>query len=126
MDYTRNSSKSILSGVRLFTFSYLYMAEKVLLLGQIFEMEILMNLHVLWFSESQYHIFSVWSVYMCMSVISLTQKQITAESSNLIFYICIMYKRYLEPFIKIGQKLCTQGKQKNSNKLRPIERISCY
>ena len=40
------------------TFFYLY-AEKVLLLGQIFEMEILMDLHILRSPESEKHIFSV-------------------------------------------------------------------
>ena len=33
----------------------------------------------------------VWVyVCVCVSVISITQKQITAESSNLVFYICVI------------------------------------
>ena len=42
--------------------------------------------------ESKNHIFSVWSV--CVCVISITQKQITAETSNFVFYICIAYRCY--------------------------------
>ena len=61
----------------IFTFSYLRV-EKELFWGQIFKLEILIDLHVLKSSESESHIFSVWSA--CVSVISITQKQITAES----------------------------------------------
>ena len=69
-----------------------------------------MDLHVLKPSESENNIFSVWSV--CVSVISITQKQITAETSNLVFYICIMRRCYLKLFMKIAQKLCVQGHTK--------------
>ena len=62
--------------------------------GQIFEMEILTDLHVLKSPESENNTFSVWSVCMyvciCASAISLTQKLITEETSNLVFYICII------------------------------------
>ena len=51
-------------------------------LTQIFEMENMMDLHVLRSPESVKHIFRGWSVCVCVSVISLTQKQITAETSN--------------------------------------------
>ena len=97
-------------------------------LGQIFEMEILLDLHVLRSPESENHIFSVWpvcivslcvsmcvpvslslSLCVCVSVISITQKQITAETSNLVLYICIMYR----------------GTQKNSYILRPMDGFSC-
>ena len=44
------------------------MVEKVLFLGQIFEMEILMDLHVMRTSESKNHIFSIWSVCTCVCV----------------------------------------------------------
>ena len=37
-------------------------------LGQIFEVEILMELHVLRYPESEKHIFSVWSVCVCLCV----------------------------------------------------------
>ena len=90
--------------------------EKVLFLGQIIEMKILKDLHVLRSPESEYHIFSVWSVCMCVclcvcvcvSVISINQKQTTAESSYLTFYICVVGRCYLKLFIKIEQKLCVQ------------------
>ena len=49
-------------------FLLLYMADKVLFLGQIFEMEILMDLHVLRSPESENHIFSGWSVSVCVCV----------------------------------------------------------
>ena len=51
----------------IFTFSYL-LTEKVLFSGQISEMEILMELHVLRSPESENHIFSVWCVYACVCV----------------------------------------------------------
>ena len=103
-------------------------------LSQIFEMEILMDLDILRLPEFENHIFSVWSVCMsvcvrvsvcpcicvsvceslcvCLSVISITQKQITAESSNLTFYVSIICRCYLKLFIKIGQKLCEEGHTK--------------
>ena len=51
-------------------------------------------------------------VSVCVSVISITQKQITAETSNLVFYICIIYRCCLKLFIKTEQKLCVQGYKK--------------
>ena len=54
---------------KLFTFSYLSV-EKLLYLGQIFEMEILMDLHVLRSPESENHIFSKWSVCLCVYLLS--------------------------------------------------------
>ena len=93
-------------------FSYLCMVEKALFLGQIFEMEILMDLHVTRTRESKNHIFS-FGVCICMcvrvSVINIIKKQITAKTSNLVIYICFMYRCYLKLFIKIGRKLCVQG-----------------
>ena len=63
---------------------------------------------------------------LCLCLIGIIQKHISAEISNLVFYICIMYRCYLKFFIKIGQKLCVQGHTKNSNTLRPMDEISCY
>ena len=79
-----------------------------------------MDLHVMRSLESENHIFSVWyvrvyvcvSVCVCVSVISITQKQITAESSNLAFYICLIGGCYWKLFIKVEQKLCVQGRTK--------------
>ena len=56
---------SPLDSSSFFTFSYLKV-EKVLFLGQIFEMEILMDLHVLRSPESENLIFSKWSVCVCV------------------------------------------------------------
>ena len=50
------------------------MVEKVLFWGHIFEIEILMDLHVIGNPELKYHILSFWSVTVCVSVISITQK----------------------------------------------------
>ena len=104
--------------------------------GQIFEMDILMDLHVLRSPESENLPFVCMYVClcacvsvclfvcvcmrvcvyvcacMCVYVISISQKQIAAESSNLVFYICIICKCDLKLFIKIGQKLCVQGHTK--------------
>ena len=65
------------------------MVEKEFFLGEIFEMEILMDLHVMWSPESKNYIFSVQSVSMCVcvslclcvcasvvSVISITPKKL--------------------------------------------------
>ena len=41
------------------------MVEKVLFWGQIFEIEILMDLQILSSPESENHIFSGWFVYVC-------------------------------------------------------------
>ena len=55
------------------------MVEKVFFLGQILELEILMDLYVIRSPEYNEHIFIIWSVCMCVyvSLISITQKEIT-------------------------------------------------
>ena len=99
------------------------MVEKELFLSQIFKTEILIDLYFMRTPESENHTFSIWSVCMCVSLcvcvcvsecffFSITQKQTTAETSNLLFYICIIYRCYLKLFMKIGQKLCVQGHTK--------------
>ena len=61
-------------------------------------------IYTLWGPLNPKIIFLVgWSgVCVCVCVISITQKQITKESSNLAFYICILYRYCLKFFIKIG------------------------
>ena len=61
-----------------------------------------MHLHILRSFEFENHIFSGWTVFMSMRVcaISITEKQITAESSNLAFYIYIICRYYLKLFSK--------------------------
>ena len=96
------------------------MEEKVLFLGQIFEKKIFMDLHAMRSPESENHIFNVWSV--CVFVISITQKQIIAETKfiyilfklNLfIFYLCIQYMYSLKLFMKVGQIVRLQGHAKD-------------
>ena len=70
----------------------------------------LTRFEVPWIRKS--HFQRLVCVCVCVSVISISQKQIAAEYSNLVFYICIMYRRYLMLFMKIGQKLCVQGHTK--------------
>ena len=55
----------------------------------------------------------------------MTQKQILAVTSNLVFQICIMYTCYLKLFTKIGQIACALGLI-SSYALRPIEVIFCW
>ena len=87
------------------------MFEKVLFLGQIFEMEILMDLHAMRPPDLKIK-FLAFRLCECVSVISITQKQITDEISSLVFYVYIIYKCYWELFIKdLGEKLCTGAKK---------------
>ena len=98
----------------LTTFCYPSKVEKVLLLGETSKVQTLMDLHFLRPFEYKNHIFRGWSVCMCVcesvcvSVISITKKQITAETSNKVFYDCIIRRCYLKLFIKIGEKLYVQ------------------
>ena len=101
------------------------MVEKGLFLSQIFKIEILKDLHVLRAPVFENHIFSGWYACVFVPVNSITQKQVIAETSNMAFYICAIGRCYLRLFIKIGQKVCVQGK-KNSNKLRSMGWISYY
>ena len=65
-------------------------------------------------------------VHVCVPFISITQKQVTAKTQNLVFYICIICMCYLKIFIKIGQTVCVQGYAQNKSKtLRTIYGISC-
>ena len=81
MDLTHEINEEVAAKMKIFTkvsflLSLTYaMVEKVLFLDLIFEKELLMDLHVMRSPESENHIFSVWSVCMCVcvSVISITQ-----------------------------------------------------
>ena len=94
-----------------FNFSYLCIIEKVLFWGQTFEIEILMDLLVLRFPESENYIFSWWLVWICvwMPFINVTQKQIITETQNFIFHICIVYKCYLKLFLWRSDKYSVYG-----------------
>ena len=86
------------------------MVEKILLLVQIFEVGILIDLHVFRSPESENHVFSSW--YVCVHDISMHQKEITAETSCFLFYICMIYTCNLKLFIKIEQNFCVLGHTK--------------
>ena len=45
---------------------------------------------------------------VCVSAVSITQKQIAAETSNWVFFMCITVY-YLKLFYKDWTKLCVQG-----------------
>ena len=66
--------------VTLNTFYFLLPIEKVLFFVQIFELEYLMDLHVLRSPESGKHSFSVWSVCVCACA-----------------YLCVCYQHNSEP-----------------------------
>ena len=84
----------------IFTFCYPHNDRESISLCHIFEKGILLPLYVIRSLESVNCIFSIWSVCMCVcvSVISITEKQITAEALNLVFYICIIHRCYLKLF----------------------------
>ena len=84
-----------------------------------------MDLHRLRSPWTRKITFFAFFLYICVSVINITEKRITAESSNLVFNICIIYRCYLILFIKIGQKLCVQGHTNNSNTFRLMKGICC-
>ena len=48
-------------------------------------------------------------VFVSVSAISINQKDIIAESSNLAFFICIISRCYMNFFTMIGQKFFLQG-----------------
>ena len=62
---------------------------------------------------------------MCVSVISLIQKQIAAESTNLAFYICITSRCYLKLLWRSDKNSVHRATQKNSNRLRSMDGCSC-
>ena len=65
-----------------------------------------MDFNILGSPESENHIFSSWCV--CVSIISITQKQVVAGTQNLIFYIFNMRRGYLKHSMKIRQTVCVQ------------------
>ena len=89
-------------------------------------MEILIDLHVLRTPKSEKHIFRIGLyVFLCMTVISINQKQITAETSNLIFYILIICRCYLKVFMKIELTLCTEAHKRILTHYGHLGGISC-
>ena len=73
---------------------------------QIFEIETLMDLHVLKPSESENYVFSSWIMRVC--IISTSQKQNVAENANFVFFLYVMHRYLMKLFIKIEQKVCAK------------------
>ena len=71
---------------------------------QIYEIEVLIDLCVLRYTESENNIFRDWSTFLSLSLcFTLTKKQIIPENQNLVSYLCIIYTYYLKFFVKIGK-----------------------
>ena len=66
---------------------------------------------------------SLYGICVCVFFICITQKLIVAETLNLVFYICIIYRCYLKLFMNIGQMICVQRHTKHSNTLSSINAI---
>ena len=92
--------------VSFFSPFYTRISVKVYFLGHIFEKEILVDLHILVFLESENHIFSGCSA--CVYVTNIAQNRRTEITLNVLFYICIICRCYLKSFRKIDQKLIVQ------------------
>ena len=69
------------------------------------------------------HNCSGWSACVCVSFINLTQKQITGETSNLVFHICIICRYYLKIFYEDRTNSVYSDTQKNFV-LQPMVEIS--
>ena len=91
------------------------MEEKLLFLGQIFEAEILMNLHVMIVSASENHISSVWSVCLCVRLNACYQHNSKINySRNTKFGIVYLYHAQilLESLYKDWRKTLCTGEHK--------------
>ena len=65
------------------------------------------RLEVPWIRKSHFERLALY-----LSVICIIQLQMTAETSNLLFYIGILWRCHLKLFRKIGQNHCVQGHTK--------------
>ena len=74
----------------LFTFFYSYMVEKILLLGKIFENEILTDYTVCGSLNLKIS-YLVIDLGACVSVMSITHNQTVAETLNLVLYTLHLY-----------------------------------
>ena len=84
-----------------FTLTYPCTVQKMLFLGQIFEMVIFMDLQILRSFESENHIFSAWSVCMCFCVCyPYSSKANDARNSKFsilhVYYIQMLLKTFYE------------------------------
>ena len=94
-----------------FSLSPTLISRESIVLGQIFEVDILMDLNVLRLPETENHIFSGWSVYTCVCLCICYQHNLkTNNSKNFKFGIIHLYHTWmlLETFYKDRIKtLCT-------------------
>ena len=97
----------------LITFSYRKL-KKALFLGSLFMFSGLLNPKIIFLALCLYVCVSA-CVCLCVTIISITRNQITEESSNLAFYICIIGRCYLKLYKDRTKTLRTRGTQKNSN-----------
>ena len=100
----------------LFLTPFYFLLPNKVFLGRTYKMEIWMVLEVLKSPETENHIFSGWSIWLCVcvcaSVISITPNHITSETQNSVFYICFKCRCYLKIFKKVGQIFWAQDAQK--------------
>ena len=97
------------------------MVEKELFWGQIFKMDILVDLHILWLTKWINLFFRGWS--KCVFIITEKTKcniQNIRNSKFGVTYVC-----FLKHFMKIGQNVCVQGDMQIFNTLWPLDRIFC-
>ena len=100
----------------LVTFSCPHMVEKVFIWGQIFEIEILMDLQVLRFLNPKITFLAVGECVCYQHNWKLNY----SKNPNLVFYICIICRHYLKLFMSIEKKVCVyRVTQMNSNTLQP-------
>ena len=80
-----------------------------------FEIQFFMELYVLMSSESKKKFLEVGVfVSVCEIFIKANEQQKTAENSNMLFYAYITQRRYLIPFMKIGQIIRVPRQRKES------------
>ena len=96
------------TGISIFTFSYPWMVLNVLFLDEIFEVEIMKDLHVLRPPESENHIFSCWSdMYVCVCYQHNSKTNYRKNFKFDILHLCHIHM-ILETFYEDRTKtLCT-------------------
>ena len=101
------------------------MVEKVLFWGQIFKMEILMDLNVMRFPEPENHIFSFWFVWLCVCYPHSSEKKKLQQKHQIWYSTIASCTDATWNFSWRSDKNSVyRGTQKNSNTLRPKNGIS--
>ena len=119
--YIKIYSRELYIDLSVIKCTFYVMVEKVLFFGQIFEMEILVDLHVMRIPESEKHIFSFWSVCVCVCVclcvclcVSYQHNSKTNYSRNIKFSLLHLYhvQMLLETIYKDRTKTLWTGAHK--------------